>query len=56
MSNPDYPIEWFEGQEITEQGLLDIHAEAFETAVMNAMCPKQVDLQMADIAGRILRK
>lgn len=47
VSNPDYPMEWFEEQEPSEQGLLDIHAGAFETAVMNHMCPEQVDLTIA---------
>ena len=47
VSEPDYPLEWFEEQEPSEQGLLDIHAGAFETAVMNYFCPEQVDLEMA---------
>jgi len=47
VSAPDYPLEWFEEQEPSEQGLLDIHAGAFETAVMNYICPEQVDLEMA---------
>ncbi len=47
VSMPDYPMEWFEEQEPSEQGLLDIHAGAFETAVMNRICPKQVDLDKA---------
>ncbi len=47
VSDPSYPEEWFEEQEPSEQGLLDIHAGAFETAVMNYMCPGQVDLECA---------
>ena len=47
VSNPAYPIEWFEEQEPSEQGLLDIHAGAFETAVMNHICPEEVDLDTA---------
>lgn len=47
VSMPDYPMEWFEEQEPSEQGLLDIHAGAFETAVMNYFCPVQVDLDKA---------
>ena len=45
VSTPNYPMEWFEEQEPSEQGLLDIHAGAFETAVMNHFCPEQVDLE-----------
>lgn len=44
---PEYPLEWFEEIDPAEQGLLDIHAGAFETAVMNYFCPKQVDTDMA---------
>lgn len=40
-------MEWFEEREPAEQGLYDIHAGAFETAVMNYMCPEQVDLNKA---------
>lgn len=47
VSNPNYPMEWFEEQEPSEQGLLDIHAGAFETAVLNYFCPEQVDLEKA---------
>ncbi len=47
VSDPAYPMEWFEEQDSSEQGLLDIHAGAFETAVMNYMCPEQVDLEKA---------
>lgn len=44
---PDYPLEWFEGIEPEERELLDIHAGAFETAVMDYLCPEQVDLNTA---------
>ena len=47
VSNPPYPLEWFEEQEPSEAGLMDIHAGAFETAVMNHICPEQVDLEIA---------
>ncbi|MBE5878252.1 MAG: creatininase family protein [Lachnospiraceae bacterium] len=45
VSAPSYPEEWFEEQEPSEQDLFDIHGGAFETAVMNYMCPEQVDLE-----------
>ncbi len=44
---PDYPLEWFEEIEPDEQGLFDIHAGAYETAVMNYFCPEQVDINVA---------
>lgn len=47
VSEPDYPMEWFVEEEPSEAGLLDIHAGAYETAVMNYFCPEQVDLEMA---------
>lgn len=47
VSEPDYPMEWFEEPEPSERGLLDIHAGAFETAVLNYFCPKQVNLEIA---------
>ena len=47
VSNPPYPMEWFEEQEPGERGLLDIHGGAFETAVINQFCPEQVDLELA---------
>lgn len=47
VSEPPYPMEWFMEQEPSERGLLDIHAGAFETAVMNYFCPGQVDLELA---------
>lgn len=47
VSAPKYPMEWFTEQEASEQGLLDIHAGAFETAVMSQICPDRVDLEKA---------
>lgn len=47
VSNPNYPLEWFEESEPSERGLLDIHAGAFETAVLNHICSEQVDLELA---------
>lgn len=47
VSNPYYPQSWFDGQEHYEQGLFDIHAGAFETAVMNYIWPGQVNLELA---------
>lgn len=47
VSDPAYPLEWFEEQEPAERGLYDIHAGAFETAVLNYFCPEQVDLELA---------
>ena len=47
VSNPPYPMEWFEEQDPSEQGLYDIHAGAFETAVMSYMFPEQVNLEQA---------
>lgn len=47
VSDPAYPMEWFAEADPSEQGLLDIHAGAFETAVVNYMCPEQVDLEQA---------
>lgn len=45
--NPQYPMEWFTKEESSELGLLDIHAGAFETAVMKYFCPNLVDLEIA---------
>lgn len=45
--NPPYPLEWFEEADPREQDLLDIHAGAFETAVMKYFCPEQVNADMA---------
>lgn len=47
VSNPLYPMEWFAEQEPSEQGLLDIHAGAFETAVMHYFVPDLVNLEKA---------
>lgn len=47
VSEPSYPLEWFEEEETAERGLLDIHAGAFETAVMNYFYPEQVNLELA---------
>ena len=46
--NPEYPMEWFEKEDASERGLLDIHAGAFETAAMNYFCPELVDLKIAE--------
>lgn len=46
--DPDYPVEWFEEEEPSEHGLLDIHAGAFETAVLHYFCPELVDLETAE--------
>lgn len=46
--DPDYPVEWFEEEEPSEHGLLDIHAGAFETAVLHYFCPELVDLKTAE--------
>lgn len=45
--NPQYPMEWFTEEESSELGLLDIHAGAFETAVIKYFCPNLVDLEIA---------
>lgn len=45
--NPAYPLEWFDEQEPSEVGRLDIHAGAFETAVMSHFVPELVDLEKA---------
>lgn len=45
--DPDYPLEWFEEEKPEEQGFFDIHAGAFETAVMHCFCKEQVDLDKA---------
>ena len=47
VSEPAYPMEWFEEQEPAELGRFDIHAGAFETAVIQKLCPEQVDLEQA---------
>lgn len=45
---PMYPLEWFEGDEFSQPELLDIHAGAFETAVLNYMYPGMIDLDMCE--------
>lgn len=45
--DPNYPLEWFEEGKPEEQGLFDIHAGAYETAVMHYFCKEQVDLDKA---------
>lgn len=47
VSEPPYPLEWFEEEDPAERGLLDIHAGAFETAVMHYFYPEQVNLELA---------
>lgn len=47
VSEPAYPMEWFMEEESAEAGLCDIHAGAFETAVLNYFCPDMVDLEKA---------
>lgn len=47
VSDPAYPMEWFEEQEPSEAGLFDIHAGAFETAVMSYFWSELVDLEKA---------
>ena len=44
---PEYKPEWFEGMDSAEEGLLDIHAGAFETGVLRYMCPELVDTEKA---------
>ena len=46
VSEPSYPLEWFEEGDPNEQGLLDIHAGAFETAVINHFYPELVNLEL----------
>lgn len=45
--DPNYPLEWFEEGKPEERGLFDIHAGAYETAVMQYLCKEQVDLDKA---------
>ena len=47
VSDPKYPMEWFEEQDPAEAGLLDIHGGAFETAVLQHLYPELVDLEKA---------
>lgn len=44
---PQYKMEWFEGGDASEQGLLDIHAGAFETGILHYMYPGLVDVDKA---------
>ena len=44
---PQYKMEWFENQDESEQGLLDIHAGAFETGMIKYMYPDLVDTDKA---------
>ena len=44
---PQYKMEWFEGVDEGEQGLLDIHAGAFETGMLYYMYPELVDINLA---------
>lgn len=44
---PQYKMEWFEGGDAREEGLLDIHAGAFETGLLYYMYPELVDITMA---------
>lgn len=43
--SPDYPMEWFMEQDESERGLFDIHAGAYETAVLEHLCPERVNLE-----------
>ena len=45
--SPQYQPEWFEGGDPSEQGLLDIHAGAYETGMLSYMYPDLVDLDKA---------
>lgn len=45
--DPPYPFEWFEEEPEEEKYRYDIHAGAFETAVINYICPQEVDLDKA---------
>lgn len=44
---PQYKMEWFEGGDVSEEGLLDIHAGAFETGMLHYMYPELVDIDRA---------
>lgn len=44
---PEYKEEWFQGGDDAEQGLLDIHAGAFETGLLSYMYPELVDIEKA---------
>lgn len=45
---PQYKMEWFEGGDPDEQGLLDIHAGAYETGMLFHMHPELVDTKLAE--------
>lgn len=44
---PQYRQEWFEGGDTGEQGLLDIHAGAYETGMLTFMYPELVNTDLA---------
>lgn len=44
---PQYKTEWFEGGDVSEQGLLDIHAGAYETGMLTYMYPELVNTELA---------
>lgn len=44
---PQYRPEWFAGGDTGEEGLLDIHAGAFETGMLSYMYPELVDVKKA---------
>ena len=44
---PQYKMEWFENSDTSEQGLLDIHAGAYETGLLQYMYPELVNTDMA---------
>ena len=44
---PQYKPEWFEGGDPDEQGLLDIHAGAYETGMLAYMYPELTDVEKA---------
>lgn len=45
---PRYKKEWFEGGDVSEQGLLDIHAGAYETGMLTYMYPELVNTDLAE--------
>lgn len=45
--SPQYKVEWFEGGDTSEQGLLDIHAGAYETGMLTYMYPELVNTDLA---------
>ena len=47
VSDPPYPDEWFEEEPVSERELYDIHAGAFETALINYIHPELVNLEKA---------